>query len=452
MKLTTFGWISVAALALASTPIACFDAHAPTCTVDCASDADCPGGLTCGPSNKCSHNGASCEDTNTPCTLDALRCKPGGDPAVVEKCDASGAWTTSETCATGCVAEAVPHCGHIEPTIAALKTICDVTATTPVRVLTGNTTILTDDEAMCDFTIAQGGGPEICVIRAGTLLVAQGSLIAFRGPPAIALVADGNVTIEGSIDATGTSSADGPGGGGTRVSGEASMGHYGGGGAGFRTAGAAGGAGSPGAGNAGGAAVPDPTLSPILVGGFRPKVLAADSSFGGGAGGAIAVISCTGTVKVSAVIDAGGGGGQPGGDYAAGDFRSGAGGGSGGLISIQAPHIDIATGGSLYANGGGGGGGNSLSGNLGMLGEEATTSNTVCARGGLSGGTAGRGGDGACGTTLPSVGLGDTAAISGGGGGGSMGYSILYTPAGITPTTGVNASSPALTLATANLR
>lgn len=439
-----YGGIAVALLAIAASPVGCFESRAPTCTVDCTSDDECPSGLTCGPSNKCSEDGAVCVDPA--CTKGTSRCELGDSPTRVESCGTEGTWSATETCAAGCL-PGPARCAHIVPTYAALKDICDAPAAEAERVFTTPATFGTEDASTCTTVIPQSDGPAICVVRARTIAVKTN--IAYAGIRVVALVADGDLVIDGSVSVSARGPSDGPGGGGQdQVSGGGALGNIGGGGAGFRSAGGNGGQ-STGPGN-GGAVAPDPTGALKLVGGYRAGMDAGLAVPGGGAGGGLALISCAGTIHVNGDLAANGGGGDFGGDYDT-DFRSGAGGGSGGLIALQAMHVELGLAGALYANGGGGGGGGALTGVHGVAGDDGPLDAFSCANGGTPGGSPAAGGDGGCKAHAPRAGV--FHMTSSGGGGGAMGWVIVYLPPGSSPTSNsAKESSPELTQATIEVR
>lgn len=422
------------ALALAG----CFESQAPTCTVDCANDDECPSGLTCN-GNKCSVDGASCVDAR--CTPDTQRCGIAGN--TIEVCEPDGNWTTTQSCPGPCVAEAAatPTCRVLVPSISVLARACETTST---DVLVGAAVFSTTMDAMCTGgVLVQQGGPGVCVVRVSAAAINTGSTLRVLGTRALAIVADGDILIGGTIDVSAGGRIDGPGGGGVLVSGTSPNDVDGGGGAGFQTAGGTGGQFVPVMPPAGGASVPYP--AGLLVGGYRAS---ATLDSGGGGGGALALISCRGTVSVSGALVAGGGGGL-GGLPSDPDphLRSGAGGGSGGVLLLQGIRVAISPSGGVYANGGGGGGGGSnnvLIGGTGLPGGATVTS------GGGGGTLEGAAAGGRGGFLVEPGAPGEGAAISSGGGGGGVGYIFLSTPQGTAP---VNSgqSSPAPILLEAQL-
>lgn len=356
------------------------------------------------------------------------------------RCGADGLPSTSETCALGCGDSPSAHCMHIQPTYEALAAVCDTKATQTLQISTTQT-IVTNSPSFCSGGIvSQTSGPDICIARFRTITVGSGVTLKLTGNAAVAMVADDALTIDGTIDVSADLSNNGPGAQLNMSGGEANT-TQGGGGAGFKTAGAAGGNGAASGGAAnGGPVAADPATSTILAGGFKAGGL----SGGGGGGGALALISCNGTVLVSATatLTAGGGGGAGGYDMMMGSgtmFVAGSGGGSGGNIVLQGVGVTVL--GKVFANGGGGGGATSVDNGFGTNGEGGRSSASTPAAGG-SGTAAGSGGNGGIGSTAPTVGQMGANGTAGGGGG-SVGFLQTFTPAGVTPTITPAEASPA---------
>ncbi len=482
-------WSIVGALGvgLCGATLSCFEAEVPNCTVSCSSDNDCPAGLGCSTEGLCAtsedactvpitctaNEFRSCVDGETlercnatgdgtmtetcgaagcnaargacnACAPDELRCS-ATNPAVIERCAADGAaFTDDQLCAHQCVAgtdTVATHCSYLEPLY--LPDICDMPAATPSILYSTSGTIDTAVATSCDQVVTQMAGPEICVIRAGTIEVMAGRTMTFTGARALALVADASLTIAGTIDVAAEGTTNGPGGGFVR-SGAVQSGASGGGGAGFKSAGGnGGGSAGAGTGSAGGAPT-NPLLLNSLVGGTRQNTsLMLISAVPGGGGGALNLIACRGTVTVSGVIDAGGGGATGGRDQIAGlqvSFVSAAGGGSGGQVLMQGLQVIVTNTAQTYANGGGGGGGTATNDTTGGSGTDGLRS-TSCASGGV-GAAAPSGGSGACQGTAAQNGGGGNGSSNGGGGG--LGYFWVYAPAGVTPTITPGSSSPTI--------
>ena len=298
---------------------------------------------------------------------------------------------------------------------------CDI-PTSQELVLAVSTSFNTDSD--CNGgVVAQGGGPEICVIRYDRISIAQGVTISVVGTRALAFVANTEVLVQGTLDISADAGRNGPGGGGE--SGGVPTALFGGGGAGMATPGGAGGAGAVagGAANAGAAV----TLTDVLRGGAEA------AARGGGGGGAATLIACRGVVSVSGLIDAGGGGGSGGNST---DGGGGYGGGTGGRVVLQGMRIEVI--GQMFANGGGGGAGTDSA----ARGQDGSRSLTPAA-GGIGTNGAGSGGAGGVVAVPPADGQGASSPRSPGGGGGSIGFFQSFTPEGVAPTITPQASSPA---------
>ena len=344
----------------------------------------------------------------------------------------------------------VPHAPYLEPRY--LPDVCDVAATIPEFSVTNFGNFDTSLNNNCTGgVVAQDNGPEICVVRYGSIHVEVAGGLTVSGSRALALVADSTISVDGILDVAAKADISGPGGGTLTSGGKVSA--NGGGGAGFATAGGAGGgATADGGGGLGGAASIDPALLTVLLGGTEP--VSQPGSFMaptvGGGGGAVTLIACRGQVSVSGTIDAGGGGGAGGKrgfnlnpDNA---YFGGAGGGAGGNVVLQGMSVVVT--GQVFANGGGGGSGMipvaGQPGTPGNPGRNGTRSATDAAAGGAAPGVAGAGGAGGREAVAPGRGLHPSATTGlPGGGGGSMGFFQTYTPAGVSPTLTPTAASPA---------
>jgi hypothetical protein len=381
----------------------------------------------------------------------AVECAPGefaacrGDYALT--CNNAGTNYDVLACEYGC-SEAAGGCNscsgiecekHIIPKY--LPTICNQLGNGADLDLQAPATIDTSGDLNCTSVVAQQDGPEICVVRYRTIHVAQNQTLRIIGTRVVALVADREVTIEGTIDAAAYGDMNGPGGG-FLTSGSAST-SVGGGGAGFRTAGGAGGDGTTAGGAAnGGAASVHAGLSTLLLGGTRPAPASAVTKTAapppgailGGGGGGLTLVSCRASVSVSGLLDVSGGGGGGAKFGGAGGHPTG-GGGSGGTIVIQGLQVSVT--GQLLANGGAGGGNASLDSLFGNPGENAARLFRRAHGGaGASAGGEGDGGDG--GTTMSPL----PGAKLNGGGGGSGGFILTYTPVDVQPTLMPVAASP----------
>ena len=304
----------------------------------------------------------------TPCAaecdpnLGCVGCTPGTSECgsgVVNQCSGSGAWTPAETCIFDCVASPTPHCAYLQPKY--LPDICDAVATDDKFEITSSATMDTTADPSCNGGILpQTGGPDICIVRYKTISIDANKTFAVKGTRALALVSDGDLRVDGTLDIAAHGSIDGPGGGLYRSGGSVS-GPSAGGGAGFHQSGGAGAnlTVDGGASN-GGLATTDPALLNTLISGPRGG--------GGAAGGAATLISCRGRVTVSGMLSAGGGGGI--GGFPSGGAALG-GGGGGGYTVLQGLAISVT--GAVYANGGGGGAGGNTSTTTGGAGGDDGT-------------------------------------------------------------------------------
>ncbi len=370
---------------------------------------DCP--LGCQDNLGC----RSCEPNQTVCANGA-----------VQTCDASGSVTSSEACALGCF-ESEPRCRNIEPSNG-LAQYADAIPQPPDLDLSAGGTINVDTGAVMvglDPVIASsvlvnrpaGGVPiRLFVVRnarIGDVGVYANQSTALNNQPALAIVATGNISIEGAFRLNGVGSVSNAACDG-EVGIAASSQPYrltGSGGGGHATAGAPGGAlsgfsSAPDAGSANGTA----TLIPLRGG---------CSSGGNATGGGAIQLSARGKLVVSGMIDAMGSSGQA-------EQGSVAGGGAGGGILLEASSVELTGSGKLLGTGGAGAspernGGYSETGDP-PLGGTCSVS-AYC----------GAGGDGATnttpatpGTSIPFV----TAAdyIGSGGGGGGLGRIRINTP------------------------
>ncbi|MBP6631809.1 MAG: hypothetical protein KA297_20390 [Kofleriaceae bacterium] len=486
---------ALVAAALVSPAAGCFKVDVASCTVACASDGDCPGGLTCSAEGRCSTGGscaggadAGAADAVTTCTPDeflscsdpstAVRCNSTGDGAVtvacgapgcsdlaagcnlceasstrcvgdqLEQCAADGSGLGSvETCDLGCVDTATPaRCATIAPVW--LPGVCDVEAPAGVVTIAAGT-YDTGLAATCTGgMVAQSGAAPICVVR-GRNLDVPGTVI-YTGPNPVALVADVNLVMGGNIDVSANGVDDGPGGGPSLIAAAfgtpASRASRGGSGSGFKTNGGLGGVGTGTAGTAG-TFVNPLVLNAFLGGpGGSSPTMVNGGGFGGGGGGGLILVACRGVVTVNGSIDAGGGGGRPGYDETEGaqvSVLSAGGGGAGGYVVVQGARVVLGATSALWANGGGGGGGTHVNDGVGLAGEDGRRA-AQAAPGGIGqvgGGTGGNGG-----SMMPPTAGGSDGQGSAGGGGGSAGRIQVYAPAPVATRvmSAVQAFSPTL--------
>ncbi len=303
------------------------------------------------------------------------------------------------------------------------------------------------DTTACSATMAdarvvrQRDGSEVCalVVR-NARITAAGALRVFGLRP-LAVLASGDVEIEGTLDLSARGPERGPGGGAggtaaapdgsgvTRGLGGSTNGIYsdgGGGGGGLCSPGGRGGAGGLASGGVRSDGLPG-QLEPLTgggggglgPGGARP-ISTGNAGFGGGGGGAIQ-ISARGTLRVRGRIFAGGGGGGAGlPDERFVNWGAGGGGGGGGGILLEATTLRIEDSASLLASGGSGGSGSSM-GVMpapGVDGRDATMPRPGGVGSGMFGSTGGASGAGASpGGMDGASNLADGANGAGGGGG-----------------------------------
>jgi hypothetical protein len=369
--------------------------------------------------------------------------------STLRTCTALDQLPTDTPCGWGCDDSTTPHCLAITPAgnATAAADLVGFDGLTPVTLAAA--TIDSDDASIT-------GSPSVDVRSTPTLAVFRFKELHITGPlkltglKAIALVADGEITISAAVSALGcTPSLRDPGPGGAPGgavnaagdgpgAGQTSAGTTcGGGGGGHGGTGGTGGAGDPtkclpGQESAGGIVAGDDAITMLIGGSGGGGGQGGGGGVGGGGGAAIHLVSNTRiTIDGSGSINAGGCGGASSGG---GGNDSPGGGGSGGTLLLEAPAISSA--GTLAVNGGGGGGGR------GATPGGNATANREPAPGGPKGGLGGVGGAGAAAATLDGT-NGDPGDRSGAGGGG-IGRLRFTTKPGTTPTVDNTKLSPAL--------
>jgi hypothetical protein len=298
----------------------------------------------------------------------------------------------------------------------------DATVSTPSGPISGL--------AIALVTQTDGETPAMVVV-ANDLFVPVGVEVRVTGSRPLILVALADMTIDGTIDASGAAEQTGPGAGlacetGAGTDGAMQLdlnGNPGGAGGGGGAYGSDGGSGAyvsivvddpqrtP-----GGTAWGIPTIAPLFGGcsGGAGGIVEGDAARGGGGGGGLQLIS-GGTMTIRGVVTASGGGGEG----ADAQYGGGAGGGSGGAILINAMSVTL-DGAALTANGGGGGEGRRNTQN-GEDGDDGSRTDAIPAAGGGPNAAGGDGGEGGVDLGIGSdgsAGLGDTGNAAGGGGGG----------------------------------
>jgi len=392
-----------------------------------------------------------------------------------------GTTPTPVACDVACSNEGSAHCTRLDPGGVAEPGDYESSSTDDLAdvTLSGTVTFNTDTGAISATSFdraggvgiaegirfreaAQANGVPVGVFGFRSLTFAPGSTVRVVGMKPLSLVAQGDITVGGTIDVQGPCTAGlriaggglggaaqlgagNPGGGtGAGLGGGVSLtGGGGGGGGGY---GDIGGAGAVGDGTASaGAAGPlfgDLTATnPLLIGGGGGGAGGggvASMGGAGGAGGGALQLASNGTVilAATAIIQAGGCGGS----VSTNGLGGGGGGGAGGMILIEGRLVQIASGAILVANGGGGaGGGDGSDGEGGQAGtndadggdggDGATTR-------GSKGGDGGHSGElfGAAGEVIGG------SEVYGGGGGGGVGRIALKSRNGSVGLSGVTMS------------
>lgn len=279
-------------------------------------------------------------------------------------------------CALGCNTDE-GRCHHVNPSNGLAGALDDAAGAADL-VLVGDATIDTDAGTITDSTGSKT--PVTQTVTAGLpvpvfVVVAKSittDTVTVTGTRALALVAEGAVTINGRISVDAREDIPGPGAldeagcrGGNSAQG--TNGSPGAGGGGFGSVGGRGGrGGSPSVlGASGGAVAGTVELVPLRGGcsgghpGGRVQDANPTASDPGGGGGAIQVVSNTSiTLGPGGFITSNGGGGQGSDGLVACASGSpcgdGEGGGSGGAILLEAPSVVMDAASGLTANGGGG--------------------------------------------------------------------------------------------------
>jgi hypothetical protein len=374
-----------------------------------------------------------------PCTSLTTSC---GDPVTLRTCKTLGQLPEPTTCAWGCVDTSPAHCGTVVPTGGViddpdLAPRTDLAALT----LTSGGVINTDTGAIGPNVRDPGNGlingwyfearTNGSVLRVKTFDVKTNMYIVGSRP--LAIIADGDIHIEGLLAAQGLCAGNTPGPGGFAggTGGNAADVVSGGGGGGDTTSGRGGGGGghaSTGGGGgvatgqsavAGGSPFGDERIT-IMRGGGGGGGGGNNGGSGGGGGGALQLVS-NGTIMIVAPggINAGGCAGKVG--------DAGGGGGAGGTIVLEAPTVTV--GGVLAVNGGGGAGASSGA----QQGESGRSDRTRAIGGTSPEGTGGAGGVGGDPGGLP----GASTGTKGSGGGGGIGRIRINSRLGTAATSAV---------------
>ena len=359
---------------------------------------------------------ADCQDAcpNDPAKFAAGTCGCGVSDAdsdadgaldCVETCDSDPAKQAPGVCGcnqpdTDTDADTIPDCNDGCPADPSTSTACfpfthsnfNTTAinysTTPVTTLNCGTTIINTSTTPATFTNwcgtlptpivqTQNGGPDVVVIPLKGLTVSSGNTLKLIGTRPVIFAVRGNVTVDGTLDASASGTTPGAGGqwscgssAGVTGTGSASFGLGGGGGGGgaFGTNGGLGGKGDN-SNNMGAAGVARGNVDMLpLYGGCGGGNGGGCGAAAGAAGGAVQ-ITASGIIDINGTIRANGAPGATGCSTEGG----GAGGGSGGAILLEAATRDTA-GATITANGGNGGDGVGFAYGSGGVGSSSSSS------------------------------------------------------------------------------
>lgn len=284
--------------------------------------------------------------------------------------------------------------------------------------LTNDEVVLTESNGVAHripaAIIAQTDAPEILVLRVRSFSVPPGTRMTSGPGRAVAIVSKYDIRVDGKLaanyqGAAGAANCPAPtstqatGGGGNRDPGGASS-----------------------TGSAGGPALSTAVIAGPLKGGCLGGQIGVNG--GGVPGGALQLVSGTRIVVASTgLISVAGGRGR---GYLGPDDNRGRahGGGSGGLLVVEAPVITVQAGGRINGRGGSGAAASSaVSGAVadGNNGDDDTAADTVP---GATCAGCGTGGNGGTSAAAPGAGIGAPPAIAGGGG--SVGRAIIRTRTG----------------------
>lgn len=280
-------------------------------------------------------------------------------------------------------------------------------------------------------SIYLSGGTRVRLLHVTSFSLPSASTTLFvRGDLPLLVVSEGNIDINGQIDATGAVKTPGAGCSAGLGEGHANPGSTGGGGGGFLSGGGLGGAAGTGtSGGVGGAVIGTAMQRPLVAGcpgaaGGTPSATGAPAGAGGFGGGAVE-LAARGTITINGRIVAGGAGGaigmysNPITQCPNGCATGGGGGGAGGAIVLEATSVTFAPNATACATGGGGGQG--AANDPTQQGKPGNPGTCVGGGGGNGNNIGGSGGDGSISQTDASPGKAPAAGASGAGGGGGGG-------------------------------
>jgi hypothetical protein len=418
-------------------PSSCFvgACNAGACGYSVLAGASCSDGDPCSSGDTCASDG-SCTGTPTcvaPGECWSAQCAPDGGCLLTVN---TGQQCSSGTCRAdgSCLATGWSYTPSnfdplaLAPSTSAVFTSCDaVFSTSEDRFLVGCPGV---QPAVSVVTLSDGRSATVLAFQ--NLTVDANASLTFIGQKPAIVAIFGDAAIRGRVVANSTAIQEGAGSNGStcigRAGGTSASSRSGGGGAGHAMDGGAGGSGFSATGGLGGTADPAPGPAPLRGGcpGGAPGTLATANA---GRGGGALQMSASGTLMVSGVLSASGGGGWGNNCNNCG----GHGGGSGGTLVLEGDSIDLTVTARLTANGGAGGGGSGVGNSTGGRGGDGAIDTAVRAAGGTPGtGTAGRGGEGGAGSLAPSAG-GSSASDGAGGGGGSAGAIFVRASSQCTP-------------------
>lgn len=424
----------------------------------CASDVDCDDVLRpfCDVAGEFEESGFednSCIQRPAGCAVERCGCTPGQvlrcEASSAEVCNDDGRSVADVPCGLGCSSDTA--CQMFEPSNGLGPALASSVAEQDITLPPG--TVLDTDLGsatangvaipIASIVVAQSGAQPIRAFVARSFTM---DAITVQGQSAVAFVAAGDVLLRGAVTARGTGALAGPGSQTAPAAcvGQSSQYPQGGAGGGHATVGGDGGGPAFASSPIAGGGAPILRFEPLVGGCPGGSASGAGTNFLGGAGGGAIQIVANGRVSFidTGLIDVGAGGGA---------VR--AGGGSGGMVVIEAPRVIFmgpATG--IFANGGSGGG-------CGIRGTDGARSATVamgakCTPSLFDATTASAGNGGAalmspesavswmpCSPML-------VCALEGGGGGGAVGTAKIATRTG----TYEASSNPTLSAVISQLR
>ena len=365
--------------------------------------------------------------------------------------------TCPASCALGCPADSSRCFGLVPSNVPA--TLFDPAADN--LIIEGDASLFFDTSECSASSVAShvvplSDGSEACVLVIHDMRIDPAASLTVAGARPLIVLASGDVTIHGTLDASARMDEPGAGGflggvndpAGRGPSGGEGGEHVrnfedgGGGGGGLCGAGGNGGNGGGARGGRGGVAITATWDLQPLTGGSgggrgRGTFAGGETNAGyGGAGGGGLQITAQGSIVVDGSILVGGGGGLPGDNrIPTGNWGSGGGGGSGGALLLEAPSVNVVS--ALLDAAGGGGGAIGDSGGAGGPGMDGRDTSDRAA-GGAPIGTVGAGGLGGGAAVLagdPGEGV-MPSPVNGGGGGGGAGCILVRNADGALPVVG----------------